>query len=237
MTRPAAALLLVLTVTVGTLSGCGGMATSAGSSSSTSTASATPTATGSGTPSTADGTASTPAPPPPGMRLLTAKASGLRLAAPRDWTVLSAAAFRDPAVKHRLTEYAKGLGLTYSQLRVTLRSVDLLVAAAALKPADQININVTHLAMLSGIPTNAALRAQLAAINATVDRIGSATTGVGPGRLIEFELPVPGNRVAYGAAVLVELTNGVAQVTATAGRPERAAALLDQVMPTFRDVG
>lgn len=174
-------------------------------------------------------TASTPA----GWKAVPAKATGVTLSTPGDWTVLDPDKLGNPAYNDRFASSAKALNMTTKQMVAMLKSLDVMVMAPKAVDGfnDNVNVVLVHLAEL---PSTEALRQQFRQYNAKVLKSTDVGTPLGRGRLVELQLPQPGGGSSYASGLFVKVSGGVANVTVSSSSTARARDLMARVLPTLR---
>ncbi|MCW2856137.1 MAG: hypothetical protein JWR52_1752 [Marmoricola sp.] len=172
----------------------------------------------------------------PDLRRVTAKASRLSIGVPRSWVLINAAKLSNPQTRARLAAAARGMNLTLDQFQQLAQQVDLFAIAQTV-PNKQQNLNVVSEPAVEELPSAAAIRSGISALNATVLDIRDVTTPLGRGRLVEFRIAIRGHIAAYGVSVYAQPRSGLAQITVTTTSLASAIAMFDRIIPTVRDIG
>ncbi|WP_067437087.1 hypothetical protein [Nocardioides jensenii] len=167
---------------------------------------------------------------PDGMRFVNAKKSGLRLAAPEDWTLLN----RESLTKNadQLAPALEAMNMDLETFKQVTSQVEVILVDGTPGPGKSAaNVNVAPLPMIAEVPPASALRAQFAQLNATHMQVTEIDTPVGPGRLLTYQLEALG---VHGKALFVPTSTGVASVTVSASSASESASIMDRILPTLQ---
>lgn len=222
------------------VAGCGGGGTpKAGPGPSSTPPSSSPTASSSST-ATTDPTAkpTLEARVPHSWRTVTAKKSGLRFGLPATWTKLDATKLNDPALRSRMDQFARGMGITRDQLKQVFAQIDLMAISATFTKDAYAEVEVVPVPMLGELPTRAALRSEFRVLK-SIQVLGfrDVATPVGKGLVATLRKNIPGRGTVYSDGVFVLLDSGVVNVTVTAASQQQARTLVDTMVRSFVDVG
>ena len=226
-TRPRHASVLALAGVLA-LGGCG-LTGTAGSDASSSTASGSAGSTTAASASAAP-TPSTTAEPPAGAIWATSSGTGVRFAVPVEWSLIDPSALLEQGDPDALASAAESLGVSPDQMGEIANQVDLLVMGP---PEGDFapNVNVVP-SPVAEMPGDAALKADLGSIGATVSGIRSSTTPLGAAKVASYRL-VMGATTVHGRAIVAEIPDGFTTVTVSHVDDKGADAVTAQVLKTL----
>jgi hypothetical protein len=157
-------------------------------------------------------------------KVITAEKSGVTLVVPKSWVTVDAATLSDSS---EVTKAAGLMNLSPEQFKQMAAQLDVM--ALAPDGAFHSNVNVVH-TPLSGLPSEALLRAQFSQLGGEISKVETRSTPLGEATVATYELSKIG---VHGVGLFVKTDNGVINVTFTARTADDAQKLYDQIVPTL----
>lgn len=222
-------LSLAATLTIG-LAGCGWVAEDPPPSASTSAGS--PSAGSSSAPATSTSSPEPPTPPqlPSGYAWQTVDDAGLTFAAPETWTAINPKKLLEAGDLSALDEMAERMGMTSSQMRVSVGNVAVLLAAP---PKNGYADNITGIVVpLAGLPTESQIKAQLESVLETPVVVTESESPAGPMVAAEYVLKV-GSADVNGRTLFFNGPDGVLNLSVSATDAKSADTIAELLRSTI----
>lgn len=146
---------------------------------------------------------------PEGHQWVVAEESGIRFAAPGDWSVVGPEVLDNPGSQAEIDELTRRSGIPRATFEQILQNVDAYV----ISPAGE-SINVQQPGVLAALPTDAQIEGDFGSLGATVTSIDDVETPIGPGRVVFYDLPLSTGEQQYGASLFVDTESaGIVNLT------------------------